>query len=59
MEVGAEKWLNGNSFTGNPGAAKGENALAQNHLQLHKKPEKVSHPGQVEVGSSISTAISD
>uniref|UniRef100_A0A8C3LXB9 non-specific serine/threonine protein kinase n=1 Tax=Chrysolophus pictus TaxID=9089 RepID=A0A8C3LXB9_CHRPC len=33
--------------SGNPGPAKGENALSQNHLQLHKKPEKVSHPGQM------------
>ncbi|OXB71432.1 UNVERIFIED_CONTAM: hypothetical protein H355_010475 [Colinus virginianus] len=31
----------------NPGPAKGENALSQNHMQLHKKPEKVSHPGQM------------
>ncbi|XP_042732665.1 nik-related protein kinase isoform X4 [Lagopus leucura] len=29
------------------GPAKGENALSQNHLQLHKKPEQVSHPGQM------------
>uniref|UniRef100_A0A8C9EKN2 non-specific serine/threonine protein kinase n=1 Tax=Pavo cristatus TaxID=9049 RepID=A0A8C9EKN2_PAVCR len=35
------------STSGNPGPAKGENALSQNHMQLHKKPEKVSHPGQM------------
>uniref|UniRef100_A0A8C3B9B1 non-specific serine/threonine protein kinase n=1 Tax=Cairina moschata TaxID=8855 RepID=A0A8C3B9B1_CAIMO len=50
---GSKQWemgshQSGRPTSGNPGAAKGENALAQNHLQLHKKPEKVSHPGQVE-----------
>lgn len=38
--------------SGNPGLAQAENALSQNHLQLHKKSEKVSHPGQIAVGSS-------
>ncbi|KFP39788.1 Mitogen-activated protein kinase kinase kinase kinase 4, partial [Chlamydotis macqueenii] len=35
------------STSGNPGPAKAENALSQNHLQLLKKSEKVSHPGQI------------
>ncbi|KAM6381699.1 nik-related protein kinase isoform 3-T3 [Pluvialis apricaria] len=35
------------STSGNPGPAKAENALSQNHFQLHKKSEKVSHPGQI------------
>ncbi|XP_062469277.1 nik-related protein kinase isoform X2 [Pezoporus occidentalis] len=35
------------STSGNAGPAKAENALSQNHLQLQKKPEKVSHPGHV------------
>ncbi|XP_064526020.1 mitogen-activated protein kinase kinase kinase kinase 4-like isoform X4 [Pseudopipra pipra] len=35
------------STSGNPGAAKAESVLSQNHLQLHKKAEKVSHPGQI------------
>ncbi|XP_027754721.1 nik-related protein kinase isoform X2 [Empidonax traillii] len=35
------------STSGNPGPAKAENVLSQNHLQLHKKAEKVSHPGQI------------
>ncbi|XP_054695205.1 nik-related protein kinase [Grus americana] len=35
------------STSGNPGPAKAENALSQNHLQLPKKSEKVSHPGQI------------
>lgn len=43
--------------SGNPGPAQAENALSQNHLQLHKKSEKVSHPGQIAVGSSKSTDI--
>lgn len=34
---------NSRSTSGNPGPAKGENALSQDHMQLHKKPEKVSH----------------
>ncbi|NP_001026297.1 nik-related protein kinase [Gallus gallus] len=38
---------NSRSTSGNPGPAKGENALSQNHIQLHKKPEKVSHLGQM------------
>lgn len=40
---------------GNPGLAKAENTLSQNHSQLHKKSEKVSHPGQLAVGSFKST----
>ena len=44
---------------GNPGPAKAENALSQNHLQLHKKSEKVSHPSQIAVGSFKSTDIFD
>lgn len=40
---------------GNPGLAKTENVLSQNHVQLHQKPEKVSHPGQIAVGSFKST----
>lgn len=44
---------------GNPGPTKAENALSQNHLQLHKKSEKVSHPGQIAVGSFKSTDIFD
>ncbi|XP_050166192.1 nik-related protein kinase isoform X2 [Myiozetetes cayanensis] len=35
------------STSGNPGPAKAENVLSQNNLQLHKKAEKVSHPGQI------------
>ncbi|XP_066038139.1 mitogen-activated protein kinase kinase kinase kinase 4-like isoform X1 [Chamaea fasciata] len=35
------------STSGNPGLAKTENLLSQNHVQLHQKPEKVSHPGQI------------
>ncbi|KAM6323361.1 nik-related protein kinase [Podargus strigoides] len=35
------------STSGNSGQAKAENALSQNHLQLHKKSEKVSHPSQI------------
>ncbi|KAM6057235.1 nik-related protein kinase isoform 3-T3 [Theristicus caerulescens] len=35
------------STSGNPGPANAENALSQNHLQLHKKSEKVSYPGQI------------
>lgn len=46
-------------FPGNPGPAKAENALSQNHFQLHKKSEKVSHPGQAAVGSFKSTDIFD
>lgn len=42
---------------GNPGLAKAENVLSQNHVQLHQKPEKVSHPGQIAVGSFKSTDI--
>lgn len=44
---------------GNPGPAKAENALSQNHLQLHKKSEKVSHPGQIAVCSFKCTDIFD
>lgn len=43
----------------NPGLAKAENVLSQNHMQLHQKPEKVSHPGQIAVGSFKSTDIFD
>ncbi|XP_010184099.1 PREDICTED: mitogen-activated protein kinase kinase kinase kinase 4-like, partial [Mesitornis unicolor] len=32
---------------GNPGSAREEDTSPQNHLQLHKKSEKVSHPGRV------------
>ncbi|KAJ7401294.1 Nik related kinase [Pitangus sulphuratus] len=35
------------STSGNPGPAKAENVLSQNNLQLPKKAEKVSHPGQI------------
>ncbi|XP_071425736.1 nik-related protein kinase isoform X2 [Pithys albifrons albifrons] len=35
------------STSGSPGPAKVENVLSQNHLQLHKKVEKVSHPSQI------------
>ncbi|KAM6300060.1 nik-related protein kinase [Aegotheles albertisi] len=49
---GSKQWEMGShqssrSTSGNPGQAKAENALSQNHLQLHKKSEKVSHPGQI------------
>ncbi|XP_053931871.1 nik-related protein kinase isoform X1 [Cuculus canorus] len=35
------------STSGNPGPAKAEDILSQNHFQLHKKSEKVSHLGQI------------
>ncbi|XP_054244421.1 nik-related protein kinase [Indicator indicator] len=35
------------STSGNPGPTKAENALFQNHLQLHKKSEKVPHSSQL------------
>ncbi|RMC08132.1 hypothetical protein DUI87_15166 [Hirundo rustica rustica] len=35
------------AFQGNPGLTKTENVLSQNNVQLHQKPEKVSHPGQI------------
>ncbi|KAM6116969.1 nik-related protein kinase [Pterocles gutturalis] len=41
------------STSGNPGPAKAENALSENHLQLHKKLEKLSHPGQIASPSSF------
>uniref|UniRef100_A0A8C3K0I0 non-specific serine/threonine protein kinase n=1 Tax=Calidris pygmaea TaxID=425635 RepID=A0A8C3K0I0_9CHAR len=48
---GSKQWEMGShqsswSTSGNPGPAKAENALSQNHFQLHKKSEKVSQPGQ-------------
>lgn len=47
------------SSPGNPGLAKTENVLSQNHVQLHQKPEKISHPGQIAVGSFKSTDAFD
>ncbi|KAL9837431.1 nik-related protein kinase isoform 1-T1 [Geothlypis trichas] len=49
---GTKQWEMGShqsswSTSGNPGLAKAENVLSQNHVQLHQKPEKVSHPGQI------------
>ncbi|XP_014742503.1 PREDICTED: nik-related protein kinase isoform X1 [Sturnus vulgaris] len=49
---GTKQWEMGShqsswSTSGNPGLAKAENVLSQNHVLLHQKPEKVSHPGQI------------
>ncbi|XP_061862994.1 mitogen-activated protein kinase kinase kinase kinase 4 isoform X3 [Colius striatus] len=48
---GSKQWEMGShqssqSASGNPGPAKAESTLSQNHLQMHKS-EKVSHPGQI------------
>ncbi|XP_039945386.1 mitogen-activated protein kinase kinase kinase kinase 4-like isoform X4 [Hirundo rustica] len=49
---GTKQWEMGShqsswSTSGNPGLTKTENVLSQNNVQLHQKPEKVSHPGQI------------
>ncbi|NWW38744.1 TNIK kinase, partial [Panurus biarmicus] len=49
---GTKQWEMGShqsswSTSENPGLAKAENVLSQNHVQLHQKPENVSHPGQI------------
>ncbi|KAM8800190.1 nik-related protein kinase [Eudromia elegans] len=44
-EMGSHQ--SGRSTAGNPGPAKAETVLSQNHLQQPKKLEKAPHPGQI------------